>query len=73
MKLFKASSKQPPRSIEFTDRIGHIERQTKKDLTEAYRLLNVLMGELKTADDGAGGNILSGERYKEFIACNTSA
>jgi hypothetical protein len=72
-KLFKAFSRQPPRSIEFTNRIGHIERQVKKDLQEAQKLLDVLMGELRTADDGAGGYILSGERYTEFIACNTSA
>ena len=36
-KLFKAFSKQPPRSIEFT----HIERQTEKDIDEAYRLLDL--------------------------------
>lgn len=70
MKLFKAFSKQPPRSAEFTDRIGHIERQVKQDLREAQRLLDVLMGELRTADDGVGGYILSGEHYNEFIACN---
>lgn len=78
-KLFKSISQgKPRRSLEFVNRIGAIERQTKKQpeeadkLREASRLLDALMGELRKADDGAGGDILSGERYKEFIACNTS-
>jgi hypothetical protein len=77
-KLFKAiSTGKPPRSLEFANRIGVIERLANKqpeqatELHEANRLLDLLMGELRKADDGAGGDILSADRYTEFIACNS--
>jgi hypothetical protein len=62
-----------PRSLEFLNRIDGIKRQAEKQPEEANRLLDLLMGELKEASDGTGGCILSGERYQEFISCDSSA
>jgi len=60
----------PARSLEFLNRIGIIDRLAEKQPEEANGLLDVLMGELKQAEDGVGGWILSAERYMEFIACD---
>jgi hypothetical protein len=50
--------------------IGEIEELNKQHADEAFQRLDSLMGELKTADDGFGGFILSAVRYKYYIECD---
>jgi hypothetical protein len=68
--LFESFAKPPRRSLEFLNRLPDIEAQARTKTDEASRLLNVLMENLKSADDGAGGAILSPERFEEFILCD---
>ena len=69
-RLFKSFAKQPPRSLEFLNRLPEIEQLAQTRPGEASRLLNVLMRELKSVEDGMGGKILNNERFEKFIICH---
>ena len=71
-KLFKKLAERgtPPNSLRFLNIVGEIEELNKGKADEASQRLDSLIGELKTADDGFGGFILSTARYKNYIECD---
>jgi hypothetical protein len=67
-----AEGRNPANALRFLNIIREIEELNKQHADEAFQRLDSLMGELKTADDGFGGFILSAVRYKDYIECDVA-